>query len=160
MTVFQYWQEQGFVVKENASVELLCSPAAWRCRHIDPGCSRADSSRCEHRWERRSSLLPSEDASCCKRRPGGGRLQTTDCRLSHIHNALHCTPPISAKLGEEDDMTWKRSVFLCIYLRCFDSHSLIWMCLPPLITTSNSLIQRNGLTFWSTYMRLLSTVGS
>ena len=84
----QSWQEKGSwnVGMRTGQVSLLRSPAAWPRRRTDRGCSWADSSRCERRWARRSSPLPSEGASCCKRRPGEARLQTTDRCLSHIQN--------------------------------------------------------------------------
>lgn len=60
---------------KNFRVEIWCSPAARRRRRTDPGCSWANLSRCERRWEPRSSRPQSEDASCCTRRPGAARLQ-------------------------------------------------------------------------------------
>lgn len=66
------------------------SPAAWPRRRTDPGCSWADSSRCEHRSARRSSLRPSEDAACCRRRPAEAPLQTTPV-VSFPLNAPRCT---------------------------------------------------------------------
>lgn len=66
-----------------------CWPAAWPRRRTGPGCSEADPSRCGRRWEPRSSRLPSEDASCCMRRPAAARLQGTDEPFvsCHIHSS-------------------------------------------------------------------------
>lgn len=116
MIVFQSWQEKAL-----KWLKFLCSPGARLHRHKDPGCSWADFSRCEHHWERHSSLLPSGGASCCKRRPGGARLQTTDCCW-----CLSFFVPTHFILLKLVPNTVKRMT--CFNFRCCDSYNLVGIC--------------------------------
>lgn len=64
--------------------EKLVLPEAWHCHHTDLECSWAALSRCGHRWALHSSLLRSEDASCCRRLPEAGLLSGCEAKLVYI----------------------------------------------------------------------------